>query len=77
MLLKQITGDSYEKLAFHLSDSSSYRSFARLPEHYNPGKSALSNSIRRMQPQTLKQVFEVINQVSFEQGILCSRDHHR
>jgi transposase, IS5 family len=70
MLLKQITGDSYEKLAFHLSDSSSYRSFARLPGHYNPGKSALSNSIRRMQPQTLQRVFEAINKASFEQGIL-------
>jgi IS5 family transposase len=70
MLLKQITGDSYEKLAFHLSDSSCYRSFARLPGHYKPGKSALINSIRRMQPQTLKKVFEVINQASFKQGIL-------
>ena len=70
MLLKQITGDSYEKLAFHLSDSSSYRSFARLPGHYNPGKSALSNSIRRMQPQTLQRTFEAINKASFEQGIL-------
>jgi IS5 family transposase len=70
MLLKQITGDSYEKLAFHLSDSSSYRSFARLPGHYNPGKSALSNSIRRMQPQTLQRAFEAINQASFAQGIL-------
>lgn len=70
MLLKQITGDSYEKLAFHLSDSSSYRSFARLATHYNPGKSALSNSIRRIQPQTLERIFEAINQASFEQGIL-------
>lgn len=32
MLLKQITGVSYEMLAFHLTDSPSYRSFARL-EH--------------------------------------------
>ena len=70
MLLKQITGDSYEKLAFHLSDSSSYRSFARLPGHYNPGKSALSNSIRRIPSQTLQRVFEVINQASFERGVL-------
>jgi transposase, IS5 family len=70
MLLKQITGDSYEKLAFHLSDSSSYRSFARLPGHYNPGKSALSKNIRCLQPQTLQRAFEAINQASFEQGIL-------
>ncbi|MGD8911637.1 MAG: transposase [Candidatus Thiodiazotropha sp.] len=70
MLLKQITGDSYEKLAFHLSDSSSYRTFARLAGHYHPSKSSLSNSIRRIQPQTLQCVFEAINQRSFEQGIL-------
>jgi IS5 family transposase len=70
MLLKQMSGDSYEKLAFHLSDSSSYRSFARLAGHYHPSKSALSNSIRRIRPQTLERVFQVINQASFEQGIL-------
>jgi transposase, IS5 family len=70
MLLKQITGDSYEKLAFHLSDSSSYRSFVRLPGHYNPGKSALSKSVRCLQPQTLQRAFEAINQASFERGIL-------
>lgn len=70
MLLKQITGDSYEKLAFHLSDSSSYRSFARLAGHYHPSKSALSHSIRRIQPQTLQRVFDAINQASFEQGIV-------
>ena len=70
MLLKQISGDSYEKLAFHLSDSSSYRSFARLAGHYQPSKSALSNSIRRIQPQTLERVFEAINQAAHEQDIL-------
>lgn len=70
MLLKQISGDSYEKLAFHLSDSSSYRSFARLAGHYSPSKSALSNSIRRIQPQTLERVFEAINQTAYEQGIM-------
>lgn len=70
MLLKQISGDSYEKLAFHLSDSSSYRSFARLAGHDYPSRSALSNSIRRIRPETLRQVFEAINQASFEQGIM-------
>lgn len=31
MLLKQITGVSYEMLAFHLADSSSYRAYAYAP----------------------------------------------
>lgn len=70
MLLKQITGDSYEKLAFHLSDSPSYRSFARLASQTNPSKSALSHSIRCIQPQTLERVFKAINHACFEQGLL-------
>lgn len=46
MLLKQITGVSYEMLAFHLAGSSSYRSFARLESDCRPGKSASSINIR-------------------------------
>jgi transposase, IS5 family len=70
MLLKQITGDSYEKLAFHLSDSSSYRSFARLERNSHPGKSALSGNIRRIRPQTLQAVFELLGVTAFERGLL-------
>jgi IS5 family transposase len=57
MLLKQITGVSYEMLAFHLADSSSYRSFARLERDCRPGKSALSSNIRRLRPSTLQPCF--------------------
>lgn len=70
MLLKQITGDCYEKLAFHLSDSSSYRSFARLERDSHPGKSALSGNIRRIRPQTLQAVFELLGVTAFERGLL-------
>lgn len=70
MLLKQITGDSYEKLAFHLADSPSYRSFARLDRDCYPGKSALSSNIRRMRPQTLQAVFELIGVNTFAQGLM-------
>jgi IS5 family transposase len=70
MLLKQITGVSYEMLAFHLADSSSYRSFARLERDCRPGKSALSSNIRRMRPQTLQAVFEMLGVAAFEQGMM-------
>lgn len=60
MLLKQITQVSYKMLAFHLADSHSYRTFARLDRDCYPGKSALSGNIRRLRPETLKTVFETL-----------------
>ena len=70
MLLKQITGVSYEMLAFHLADSSSYRSFARLRHDCQPGRSALSGNIRRLRPQTLQAIFELLGVVAFEKGLM-------
>ncbi len=70
MLLKQITGVSYEMLAFHLADSSSYRSFARVEKDCYPGKSALSRNIRRIRAQTLQRVFEQLGVAAFEQDLL-------
>ncbi|WP_439509459.1 ISNCY family transposase [Marinimicrobium koreense] len=70
MLLKQITGVSYEMLAFHLADSSSYRAFARLERDCRPGKSALSGNIRRLRPKTLQSVFQQLGNSAFEQGVM-------
>ena len=56
LLLKQILSVSYEKLAFHLSDSPTYRAFARLRQQQSPSRSALQATIRRIQPQTLQQI---------------------
>jgi len=70
MLLKQITGASYEMLAFHLADSSSYRAFARLDRDCQPGRSALSGNIRRLRPQTLQAVFQRLGVSAFEQGVM-------
>ena len=41
LLLKQMLGVSYEKLAFHLSDSPTCRTFARMRSGRSPSKSAL------------------------------------
>ena len=70
LVLKQITGVSYEMLAFHLADSSSYRSFARLGRDCYPGKSALSMNIRRIRPDTLQRLFEQLGIGALEQGLL-------
>lgn len=44
-LLKQHRQLSYEELAFHLLDSASFQSFARLPMDFIPKKSALQSNI--------------------------------
>lgn len=56
-VLKQYRQLSYEELAFHLSDSASFRAFARLPMNLLPKKSALQKTITAIQPQT----WEAIN----------------
>ena len=70
MLLKQITGVSYEMLAFHLADSSSYRSFARLERDCRPGKSALSSNVRLLSSQSLQAVFELLGLAAHKQGLM-------
>jgi len=56
LLLKQILGVSYDKLAFHLSDSPTYRTFTRLHEGRSPSKSALQSTVRRISANTLRQI---------------------
>jgi IS5 family transposase len=60
LLLKQRLGVSYEQLAFHLSDSMSYRSFARLAPNLTPKKSALQSTIRSIRPETLEAVHNLL-----------------
>ena len=56
-LLKQHRQLSYEELAFHLEDSSSFRAFARLPVSWTPKKSVLHKTISAIQAGT----WEAIN----------------
>ncbi len=60
-ILKQMTGYSYEKLAFHLIDSSSYRRFLHIgiaDEGFK--KSALCKNIKRLSPETWEQINRVL-----------------
>lgn len=60
LLLKQHLGVSYERLAFNLSDSMSYRSFARLAPNLSPKKSCLQSTIRQIKPETLEAVHNML-----------------
>ncbi len=57
-LLKQHRQLSYEELAFHLEDSTSFRTFARLPMTWTPKKSVLQQTISAIRAET----WEAINQ---------------
>ena len=62
LFLKQMLQISYEQLAFHLADSMTYRSFARLAADFTPKKSALQGTIRKITPKTLKEIHLLISQ---------------
>jgi len=52
-VVKQMNGYSYEELAFHLADSSSYRSFCRFGiAEKPPTKSRLQKNIKRVRAET-------------------------
>jgi len=68
MLLKQMLGLSYELLSFHLSDSLSYRTFARIRASESPSRSALQANIRSIRPETLETIFRLLAAKGFRQG---------
>ena len=70
LLLKQQLGIGYEQLAFHLSDSVTYRSFARLPISATPSRSGLQSTIRSIKPETLERVHEMLSGMWLEKGHL-------
>ena len=70
LLLKQQLRISYELLAFHLSDSMTYRTFARLPNHLTPSRSGLQSTIRSIKPETLEKVHEILSDNWLKEGIL-------
>lgn len=68
LLLKQQQGFSYEQLAFHLSDSVTYRTFTRLPAHLSPSRSCLQSTIRRIKPETLERAHHVLTSSLLDTG---------
>jgi IS5 family transposase len=60
-VLKQHTGASYERLAFGLADSSTYRAFCRLAfDKKPPTKSALQKNVKRVKPETWEAISRLL-----------------
>lgn len=54
LVVRQLTGWTYDELAFHLADSATYRAFCRIGALTSaPSKSALQAAVERVQPATL------------------------
>jgi len=68
-VLKQIHQLSYERLAFHLTDSLSARVFCRLPLSYSPGRSVLQENISRIRASTWEQVNRVLVRWAVQRGL--------
>lgn len=70
LLLKQQLQLNYETLAFHLSDSTTYRTFARLPHTLCPSRSALQATIRKIRPETLAKAHELLTSAWLANGTI-------
>ena len=69
-VLKQLTGVSYEGLAFALADSSTYRTFCRLGfDKKPPKKCTLQKNIKRVKPETWDAVHKMVILKARELGI--------
>ncbi len=68
-IVKQMHQFSYEKLAFHLSDSQSFRAFCRLPYGYTPSKTALQENLSKIEDSTWQQINRVLVSWAEQQGL--------
>jgi len=68
LVLKTILQISYRKLAFHLSDSASYRCFTRVANDQFPCRSGLQSAIRKIRPETLQKVHHMLCAQWHEEG---------
>jgi len=70
LLLKQQLRISYKQLAFHLSDSMTYRTFARLPANLSPSRSCLQAAIRSIKPETIESIYTLLSVKWIQNGSL-------
>lgn len=70
LLVKQMNGFSYEQLAFHLADSSSYQTFCRIGIGQKPpSKSTLQRDIKKLRAETLHATNRALVQYAKKQGV--------
>lgn len=60
LIIKQLNGFSYRELAFHLTDSVTYRRFCQLGWNQVPSKSALASCIKAIRMETLEKTNRVL-----------------
>jgi transposase, IS5 family len=68
-ILKQYREMSYEELAFHLSDSKSFRAFAKLGGKQSPSASTLQENIKALSDETWEEAGKVIVGYAKSEGI--------
>ncbi len=70
IIIKQMNQYSYEELAFHLTDSRSYRSFCRFGiGDRTPTKATLQRNIKRVSTKTMEAINQIIIQRAQREGI--------
>ncbi len=70
LIIKQMNGMSYENLAFHLSDSMSYRAFCRIGiAQTPPSASALQRDIKRLRAETLEAINRTMVRKAVDAGV--------
>ncbi len=70
LLVKQLRGFSYDLLAFHLADSSTYRAFCRVGTFDEvPSASTLQRNIKRVRPDSLERINAIMVQHAQDIGM--------
>jgi IS5 family transposase len=70
LMVKQLNGFSYAELAFHLSDSRTYRSFCRFGEFDRaPSRSTLQENIKRISAESFESLNRHLIGIADEEGI--------
>jgi IS5 family transposase len=70
LIVKQMNGFSYEELAFHLSDSVTYRSFCRFGAlERTPSRSTLAENLKKVGPKTLEKVLRRLVRYAVDLGV--------
>ena len=70
LLVKQMTGFSYEHLVFHLGDSTSYRAFCKLGfGEPPPTKSTLKRNLKRVRAETIEKINQLMLHVAEDRGV--------
>jgi IS5 family transposase len=69
LIIKQLNGFSYRELAFHLTDSASYRKFTQLGWDQHVSKSGLASCIKAIRQETLEQINRLLVGIAREKRI--------